>query len=345
MDISRFQYDLPAELIAEFPSEPRDASKLLIIDRQTGSLKHKKFYEIADILSSSDLLVVNDTKVFPAKLAGKKRPAGAALDILLLKRASGKDESLWEALVKPLKRVRRGTLITFEGGKLSGEVAEKLHDRVIIKFHFEGNFSEVMENTGEVPLPPYIKRKQIPEDKGWYGTVYAEKDGSIAAPTAGFHFTKELMATLKKKGVAMVALTLHVGWGTFKPVRKNDIRDHRLEPEFYSISKESAEIINKAKKKKNRIIAVGTTTTRVLETVAGKDGEVRPGEGYTDKFIYPGYEFRVIDGIITNFHLPRTTLLMLVCAFAGMDKTLRAYECAVEKRYRFYSYGDAMLVL
>ncbi len=344
MDIAKFDYNLPKSCIALSPVFPRDKSKLLLLNRNDGSIRDKTFHQIVNLLRKDDVLVVNDTRVFPARLIGKKKDTGAGIELLLLNQAKEKAGNVWEVLVKPAKRVREGTEVIFEEGLLRAEVTGKSNGKTFVGFKHSGDFDEILEKIGKVPLPPYIKRKEKKEDREWYQTVYSRKKGAVAAPTAGFHFTEKLLEDIRNKGIEIIPLTLHVGWGTFRPVREKDITKHNMESEFYELSKESAEKINRAKKNSRRVIAVGTTTTRVLETLGDSAGRVRAGSGYTDKFIYPGYKFRVINALITNFHLPKSTLLMLVCAFTGRGNILKAYEHALKHHYRFYSYGDAMFI-
>ena len=351
MNLSEFDFLLPVSLVASIPVSPRDHSRLLVLDRKNGSARDMIFNQLTDLLIDGDVLVVNNTRVIPARLDGQKRETGAKIELLLLKPYHGNHLSsdgysdTWEVLVRPYKRVKEGTEIIFGSGELTARICIKSNELVVADFEYKGNFKELLNKLGRIPLPPYIKRPLKEEDREWYQTVYAEKEGAVAAPTAGFHFTEELIERIRKKGVRFVPVTLHVGWGTFRPVRENDIIKHRMESEFYELSCESAEEINKAKKEHRRVIAVGTTTTRVLETAGSAKGMVKNGSGYTDIFIYPGYEFRVIDGLITNFHLPKSTLLMLVSAFAGRENIFRAYEYAVSNKYRFYSYGDAMFII
>jgi len=342
MDINDFDYHLNEELIAFFPAEPRDSSRLMVLSRSTGELEHKKFVDIKELLCESDVLVLNDTKVIPARLFGKKKETGGKIEVLLLKETQN---GLWEALIRPSKRLREGAEILFGDGKLNGKASGYSADgKILIRFDCDGKFHDVLFEIGHTPLPPYIKRQDKEEDKDWYQTVYAERDGAVASPTAGLHFTKELLEGIKQKGVEIIYVTLHTGWGTFRPVRENDVREHRMDEEYFELTEKAAETINRAKKEKRRIIAVGTTTVRVLETVAFPDGTVKPSSGCTGLFIYPGHEFKVIDALITNFHLPKSTLLLLVSAFAGRERILSAYGEAIRKKYRFYSYGDAMFI-
>lgn len=341
MQLSDFYYDLPQELIAQDPLLKRDNSRLMVLDREEGTIEHKHFYDVISYLKEGDCLVINDTKVIPARLIGEKEGTGAAIEVLLLKRL---DDCTWETLVKPGKKARVGARIIFGGGKLVGEVIDNVEEgNRIVRFEYEGIFEEILDELGQMPLPPYITHKL--EDKNRYQTVYAEHEGSAAAPTAGLHFTKELLEEIKAKGIKIAHVTLHVGLGTFRPVKEDNILDHHMHSEFYVIDEKAAETINETKKNGGRIIAVGTTSTRTLETVADENGMLRACSGWTDIFIYPGYKFKAIDGLITNFHLPESTLLMLVSALYSREKILEAYKVAVEERYRFFSFGDAMLIL
>ena len=339
MKTSDFDYELPEELIAQTPLKDRSSSRLMVLDKVTGNIEHKKFSDITDYLKAGDVLVINDTKVIPARLMGTKIDTGAVIELLLLK-DMGNDE--WECLSRPKKRLHVGTIIKFSD-ELSAEVTSLLDDGVThVKLLYKGILMEILDRLGEMPLPPYIHEKLKEKDR--YNTVYAKNIGSAAAPTAGLHFTKELLEELKEKGVIIANVTLHVGLGTFRPVEVDDINNHKMHSEFYQMSEETADILNKAKKESRRIIAVGTTSTRTLETIMGKYGEFRNCSGNTDIFIYPGYEFKAIDGLITNFHLPKSTLVMLVSALAGKDHILNAYKEAVKEKYRFFSFGDAMFI-
>ena len=339
MKTSDFDYELPEELIAQTPLKDRSSSRLMVLDKVTGNIEHKKFSDITDYLKAGDVLVINDTKVIPARLMGTKIDTGAVIELLLLK-DMGNDE--WECLSRPQKRLHVGTIIKFSD-ELSAEVTSLLDDGVThVKLLYKGILMEILDRLGEMPLPPYIHEKLKEKDR--YNTVYAKNIGSAAAPTAGLHFTKELLNALKEKGVIIANVTLHVGLGTFRPVEVDDINNHKMHSEFYQMSEETADILNKAKKESRRIIAVGTTSTRTLETIMGKYGEFRNCSGNTDIFIYPGYEFKAIDGLITNFHLPKSTLVMLVSALAGKDHILNAYKEAVKEKYRFFSFGDAMFI-
>ena len=340
MKTSDFYYDLPQELIAQDPLADRSSSRLMVLNRKDGSISHHIFKEIIDYLNPGDCLVINNTKVIPARLYGVKEDTGAHIELLLLKRKEG---DIWETLVKPGKKARKGTRIVFGDGRLKAEVVDVIEEgNRLVHFEYEGIFEEVLDALGEMPLPPYITHKL--EDKNRYQTVYAKYEGSAAAPTAGLHFTKELLADIQAKGVKIVNITLHVGLGTFRPVKVEDVTQHHMHSEFYMIDKEAADTINETKKNGGRIISVGTTSTRTLETVADENGYVRETSGWTQIFIYPGYHFKCIDALITNFHLPESTLLMLVSALASKDMILHAYEIAVKEKYRFFSFGDAMLI-
>lgn len=340
MKTSDFYYDLPEELIAQDPLADRSSSRLMILDRKTGDIQHKIFKNIIDELNPQDCLVINDTKVIPARLHGVKEGTGAHIEVLLLKR---KSDSVWETLVKPGKKARPGARISFGDGLLVGEVMEVVEEgNRLIRFEYEGIFEEILDRLGEMPLPPYISHKL--QDKNRYQTVYAKHEGSAAAPTAGLHFTEELLDAIQKKGVRIARVTLHVGLGTFRPVKVEDVANHHMHSEFYMISQEAADIINETKRQGGRVISVGTTSTRTLESVADDRGFVREASGWTEIFIYPGYQFKCIDALITNFHLPESTLLMLVSALAGKEYILNAYETAVKERYRFFSFGDAMFI-
>ncbi|MBO0460566.1 tRNA preQ1(34) S-adenosylmethionine ribosyltransferase-isomerase QueA [Enterococcus sp. DIV1298c] len=336
-----FDFELPEELIAQTPLKDRDHSRLLVVDRQTGELADKHFHEIIDELNPGDALVMNNTRVLPARLYGEKVETGAHLEVLLLTNTEG---DTWETLIKPAKRAKVGTEITFGDGRLKAVVKEELdHGGRIIEFAYEGIFLENLEALGEMPLPPYIKERL--EDPDRYQTVYAEENGSAAAPTAGLHFTTELLDEIKEKGVELVYLTLHVGLGTFRPVSVDKIEEHQMHSEFYRLTEEAAERLNQVRQNGGKIVAVGTTSIRTLETIGTKfDGEIKADSGWTDIFITPGYEFKVVEAFSTNFHLPKSTLVMLVSAFAGRELTLSAYQHAIDERYRFFSFGDAMFV-
>lgn len=336
-----FYFDLPEELIAQDPLEDRSSSRLLVLDKETGETSHHIFKEIVDYLNPGDCLVINDTKVIPARLIGAREGTGAKIEVLLLKR---KENNVWETLVKPGKKARPGTRIVFGEGLLVGEVIDVVEEgNRLIKFEYEGIFEEILDQLGEMPLPPYITHKL--KDKNRYQTVYAKNEGSAAAPTAGLHFTKELLEKVKEKGVNIAHVTLHVGLGTFRPVKVDDVESHHMHSEFYIVEEDQAKLINDTKKAGKRVISVGTTSCRTLESATGEDGILRSGSGWTEIFIYPGYKFKMIDGLITNFHLPESTLLMLVSALAGKENIMRAYETAVQERYRFFSFGDAMIII
>lgn len=340
MKTSDFYYELPQELIAQDPLEDRSASRLLHLDKTTGQWKHDTFRNIVDYLHPGDCLVINDTKVIPARLYGHKADTGALIEILLLKR---RENDIWETLVKPGKKARPGAQILFGDGILKGTVLDVVEEgNRLIQFSYEGIFEEILDRLGEMPLPPYITQKL--KDKNRYQTVYAKNEGSAAAPTAGLHFTQELLAQVEAMGVKIAHVTLHVGLGTFRPVKVEDVQNHHMHSEFYVVEESQAEIINGTKKAGGRVISVGTTSCRTLEAATGEDGVLRAGSGWTDIFIYPGYRFKMIDGLITNFHLPESTLLMLVSALAGKGHILAAYEEAVKERYRFFSFGDAMMI-
>lgn len=340
MDLKDFNYDLPEELIAQDPLEDRSSSRLMVLHKDTGRIEHKIFRDIIDYLNPGDCLVINDTKVIPARLMGIKEDTGAAIEVLLLKRNA---DDVWECLVKPGKKARTGARIVFGEGLLVGEIVDVIEDgNRMIKFHYEGIFEEILDKLGQMPLPPYITHKL--QDKNRYQTVYARNEGSAAAPTAGLHFTKELLERIKEKGVNVVSITLHVGLGTFRPVKVDKIEEHHMHTETFNISKEAADTINRARAAGGRVIAVGTTSCRTLESAAADDGTIPARSGDTDIFIYPGYKFKAIDCLITNFHLPESTLIMLVSALAGRDNIMNAYETAVKERYRFFSFGDAMFI-
>lgn len=341
MKTSDFDYELPEELIAQHPAAQRDHSRLLVMNKYTGATEHRVFKDIVEYLHAGDVLVLNNTKVIPARIFGIKEGGTAKIEVLLLKR----DETLpntWEVLVHPGKRAKVGTVIDFGEGKLKAEVIDNTSAGRKVTFHFDGIFEEVLEELGTMPLPPYI-HEQL-EDQNRYQTVYAKIDGSAAAPTAGLHFTEALLDELRRKGVEIEEVLLHVGLGTFKPVSEEEIEDHEMHSEYYEISEETAERINRAKKEGRRIISVGTTSTRALESAASDDGQLIPGSGWTQIFIYPGYRWKIVDGLITNFHLPKSTLMMLVSALSKRELILAAYNEAVAQRYRFFSFGDAMFI-
>ena len=340
MKVSDFDYYLPEELIAQTPLEKRDESRLLVLDKKTGEIEHKHFFDIIDYLNKGDTLVLNDTKVLPARLIGVKEETNAVIEILLLKNLEG---DKWECLVKPARRIKKGTIVSFGDGKLKAKCCGVFDEGIR---HFEliysGILLEILEELGTMPLPPYIHEKL--EDQSRYQTVYAKEVGSAAAPTAGLHFTQELLDKIKAKGINIVYVTLHVGLGTFRPVAVEKVEEHEMHSEFYTMSSEVAEILNNTRKTGGRIISVGTTSTRTLETIMGLYGEFRGCSGWTNIFIYPGYKFKGIDSLITNFHLPKSTLVMLVSTLAGRENILNAYKVAVEKKYRFFSFGDAMFI-
>ena len=336
-----FYFDLPEELIAQDPLEDRSSSRLLVLDKKTGATSHHIFREIKDYLKPGDCLVINDTKVIPARLIGEKEGTGGKVEVLLLKR---KGNDVWETLVKPGKKMKPGARVSFGDGLLKGEVLEVVEEgNRLIHFEYEGIFEEILDQLGEMPLPPYITHKL--QDKNRYQTVYAKHEGSAAAPTAGLHFTPELLAAIEAKGIRIARVTLHVGLGTFRPVKVEDVTQHHMHSEYYQVTQEAADIINDTKKRGGRVIAVGTTSTRTLESVADEDGTMYAAGGWTEIFIYPGYKFKCIDALITNFHLPESTLLMLVSALAGKEHIMHAYETAVQERYRFFSFGDAMMIV
>lgn len=340
MKTSDFYYDLPKDLIAQTPVEPRDSSRLLVLGRESGNIQHKHFYDIIDFLVPGDLLVVNDSRVLPARIYGIKNETGAKVEFLLLKQISG---NRWETLCKPGKRAKQGSKFTFGNGLLSATVAKVKSDgNRVVDFDSGENFFAALDKIGQMPLPPYITEEL--KDKERYQTVYSNELGSAAAPTAGLHFTKELLQKIADKGVNIAYVTLHVGLGTFRPVKVDDVTKHKMHSEHYEIPKKTADLINKTKKNGGRIIAVGTTSCRTLESVASLYGEIKPCDGFTDIFIYPGYKFKVLDGLITNFHLPESTLIMLVAAFSGYDNIMNAYKVAVEEKYRFFTFGDAMFI-
>ena len=340
MNVKDYDYDLPEELIAQGPLEDRSSSRLMVLDRQTGDVEHRHFTDILEYLHPGDCLVINNTKVIPARLFGVKEDTQAKIEVLLLKR---KENDIWETLVKPGKKAKPGTKLVFGDGLLTAEVVDVVEEgNRLIQFHYDGIFEEILDQLGQMPLPPYITHQL--KDKNRYQTVYAKYDGSAAAPTAGLHFTKELLQKVKDMGVDIAEVTLHVGLGTFRPVKVENVLDHHMHSEFYMVSQEAADKINRAKESGHRVIAVGTTSTRTLEAAADENGRLHETSGWTEIFIYPGYQFKVIDALITNFHLPQSTLVMLVSALAGREHVLHAYEIAVKERYRFFSFGDAMLI-
>lgn len=341
MKTSDFYYDLPEELIAQDPLENRSDSRLMVLDKETGAVSHHVFREIVDYLNPGDCLVINDTKVIPARLIGEREGTGAKIEVLLLKRKTG---DVWETLVKPGRKAKPGTRIQFGGGLLVGEVMDIVDEgNRLIRFEFEGIFEEILDQLGQMPLPPYITHQL--KDKDRYNTVYATHSGSAAAPTAGLHFTPELLKTIEEKGIDIARVTLHVGLGTFRPVKVDDVENHHMHSEFYMIDEDAAEKINSAKENGKRVICVGTTSCRTIESAADENGRLKPCSGWTEIFIYPGYQFKILDCLITNFHLPESTLIMLVSALAGKENVLAAYEEAVKERYRFFSFGDAMFIV
>ena len=340
MDVKDFDYDLPKELIAQDPLLDRSSSRLMVLDKDTGAIEHKHFYNIIDYLNPGDCLVINDTKVIPARLFGVKEDTGAQIEVLLLVR---KDTYTWECLVRPGKKCKVGTVISFGEGLLKGTVIDIVDEgNRIIKFDFDGIWEELLDKLGQMPLPPYITHTL--KDKTRYNTVYAEHDGSAAAPTAGLHFTKELLENIEKKGIKIAHVTLHVGLGTFRPVKESDVLKHHMHSEYYIVSREAADMINAAKAAGGRVICVGTTSCRTIESAADENGILKPQSGWTQIFIYPSYRFKILDALITNFHLPQSTLIMLVSALAGRENILNAYSEAVKDEYRFFSFGDAMFI-
>lgn len=339
MDLKDYYYDLPEEYIAQTPLAQRDSSKLLMLNKQTGEVKHEIFHNIINYLNKGDCLVLNDSRVLPARLLGVREDTGSPMEFLLLSR---KEQDVWEVIVRPGKRAKPGRRFVF-GNELKAEVLDIVNDgNRLVRFEYEGLFENVLDRLGEMPLPPYITEKL--QDRERYQTVYSKNDGSAAAPTAGLHFTKELLAEIENKGVNIAYVTLHVGLGTFRPVKVDVIEEHKMHSEFYELDEKNAEIINNTRKNGGKIIAVGTTSTRTLETIAKDDGTVEPSTGWTDIFIYPPYKFKAVDKLITNFHLPESTLLMLVSSLAGRENILNAYKIAIEQDYRFFSFGDAMFI-
>nr|UWI49400.1 tRNA preQ1(34) S-adenosylmethionine ribosyltransferase-isomerase QueA [Clostridioides difficile] len=340
MKTSDFKFDLPQELIAQVPIEDRASSRLMVLDKETGEIEHKVFRDVIEYLNPGDCLVLNNTRVIPARLIGEKLETGGKIEFLLLKRT---EEDTWQALVKPGKRAKVGTKFSFGNGKLIGEVVDLSDEGSrIIKFHYDGIFEEILDELGNMPLPPYITARL--EEKERYQTVYSKHNGSAAAPTAGLHFTEELLNEIKEKGVDIAFITLHVGLGTFRPVKVDDVLNHKMHSEYYMVSQEAADKINKAKESGNNIVCVGTTSCRTIESACDEDGKMKETSGWTDIFIYPSYKFKVLDRLITNFHLPESTLIMLVSAICGKENVLNAYNEAVKERYRFFSFGDAMII-
>ncbi|MFV0464932.1 MAG: tRNA preQ1(34) S-adenosylmethionine ribosyltransferase-isomerase QueA [Lachnospiraceae bacterium] len=340
MELSDFYYDLPEELIAQDPLEDRSSSRLMVLGAKSGQIEHKHFKDITSFLRKGDCIVLNNTKVIPARLFGQRMDTGGAIELLLLRRT---ENDIWETLVKPGKKAKIGSKITFGDGRLTCEVINVLEEgNRLIKFYYDGIFEEILDELGQVPLPPYITHSLA--DKNRYQTVYAKYEGSAAAPTAGLHFTAELLKKIREQGIEIVEITLHVGLGTFRPVKEKDILNHHMHSEFFQITRETAETVNRVKENGGRVIAVGTTSTRTMESAADSNGKLMEKSGWTDIFIYPGYEFKIIDGLITNFHLPESTLVMLVSALADRESVLSAYQVAVDEKYRFFSFGDAMLI-
>lgn len=341
MELKDFYYDLPDELIAQEPISNRDKSRLLVLDKISGEIKHRSFRDITEYLRAGDCLVLNNTRVIPARLFGVKKDSLGSIEFLLLNR---KETDIWEVMLRPGKKAKPGARFIFGNGELEGEILEILEGgNRLVRFHYQGIFEELLDRLGNIPLPPYIKKRL--EDKERYQTVYSRHEGSAAAPTAGLHFTKELLLELEAKGIKMAYVTLHVGLGTFRPVKVDNIEEHRMHSEYYELKAESAEIINRTKEEGGRVICVGTTSTRTLESIMQKKGRLQEDSGWTEIFIYPGYDFLSTDGLITNFHLPESTLLMLVSALAGRENIMHAYQEAVSERYRFFSFGDAMLII
>lgn len=341
MNVKDFYFDLPQELIAQDPLEDRASSRLLVLDRETGEVTHRKFRDILGYLNPGDCLVINDTKVIPARLIGSREGTNAKIEVLLLKR---RENDIWETLVKPGKKAKPGTVICFGDGLLKGTVIDVVEEgNRLIQFSYDGIFEEILDRLGQMPLPPYITHQL--QDKNRYQTVYAKHEGSAAAPTAGLHFTKELLQEIEDKGVKLAHVTLHVGLGTFRPVKVENVLDHHMHSEFYMVEESEAEKINQTKRDGGRVICVGTTSCRTIESASDENGILKAGSGWTDIFIYPGYQFKILDCLITNFHLPESTLVMLVSALAGREHVLAAYEEAVKERYRFFSFGDAMLII
>jgi len=342
MRLSDFKYPLPEKLIAQYPAPRRDHARLMVLDRATQTTEDRIFYEIVDYLNPGDCLVVNDTKVFPARLMGTKDKTDAKVEVFLLREL---EDTLWEVLVKPARKVRVGNRLTIAKDLFCDVIDNTVSGGRIVRFNYNGDFYDKIEKIGKCPLPPYVKREPEPLDKERYQTIFARVRGAVAAPTAGLHFTKELSEKIQKRGVKLAAITLHVGLGSFRPVQVEDLSRHKMDSEYFEVPEDTARMINGAMREGGRVIAVGTTVVRALETAVTSDGLAKPAAGWTDKFIYPPYEFKIVDGLVTNFHLPGSTLLMLVCAFAGRDFVFKAYRRAIKEKYRFYSYGDAMLIL
>lgn len=340
MNLKDFTYNLPEELIAQEPLKNREMSRLMVLDKETGNIEHRVFKDLLEYLKSGDCLVLNDTRVIPARLYGEKEGSGGKIEFVLLKRIS---TDVWEVILRPGKKAKPGARFVFGNGELKAEILEVVEEgNRLVRFEYEGVFEQILDKVGNMPLPPYITKRL--EDKERYQTVYSKNEGSAAAPTAGLHFTKELLAQIQEKGIKVCYVTLHVGLGTFRPVKIENVEEHKMHSEYYDISQDTCNIINQTRKSGGRVFAVGTTSCRVLETAALPDGEIKPSSGWTDIFIYPGYSFKLVEGLITNFHLPESTLIMLVSALAGQESTLLAYNCAVTQKYRFFSFGDAMLI-
>jgi S-adenosylmethionine:tRNA ribosyltransferase-isomerase len=337
-----FNYELPQELIAQYPLTERDTCRLMVVDRESGQLRHQKFPDVISWMNAGDCLVLNDTRVFPARLFGKKDRTGANVEVFLLRNLEG---NLWEVLVKPARKIRIGNKIMFDEELYCDVVDNTLSGGRIVEFNSNGNIFQVLDKIGNMPLPPYIKRLPEKVDSEYYQTVYAKRPGAVAAPTAGLHFTDSVLNQIEEKGIRITNLTLHIGLGTFRPVKVEDISRHKMDSEFYEVNADTARVINETRDNNGSVIAVGTTTVRVLETLADHHGFIRPAKGWTDKFIYPPFEFKVVDKLITNFHLPGSTLLMLVSAFSSLDLIKSAYQQAIEERYRFFSYGDSMIII
>jgi S-adenosylmethionine:tRNA ribosyltransferase-isomerase len=343
LSLKDFDYPLPKELIAYYPAQERDKCRLLVLDRNSGRMEHKLFYQVIDYMEEGDGLVINQTKVFPARVFGINQESHKKIEIFFLRKV---DDKLWEVLIKPAKKNPEGAVVSFTKDRYNCKILERTPSgSFLAQVDYTGDFFEILEKIGKTPLPPYIKRDSEPGDKNMYQTIYAKETGAVAAPTAGLHFTGELLKKIEDKGINLIPITLHVGWDSFRPVRVDDPREHRLESEYFIINPEEAETLNRIKRNGKKIIAVGTTSVRALETAAAEDGEVKPQSGWTKKFIYPPYRFKIVDALITNFHLPRSTLLLLVSAFASQELILKAYQEAVRQEYHFYSYGDAMLII
>jgi S-adenosylmethionine:tRNA ribosyltransferase-isomerase len=342
MRLSDFKFNLPEKLIAQYPTEPRDHCRLMVLHRATQKIEEGIFRDVLKYLDEGDVLVVNETKVFPARLMGTKDKTDAEVEIFLLREL---EKDLWEVLVKPARKVRVGNKLRVGNELIADVIDNTVSGGRVVRFRYQGDFNEIVDRLGQTPLPPYIEREPEPKDREWYQTVYARVRGAVAAPTAGLHFTEELLEEVKQKGVRIAPILLHVGLGTFRPVMVEDLSRHKMDSEYYEISEEAAQTINESKRAGKKVVAVGTSVVRTLETSVTSEGWVKPGSGWTDKFIYPPYEFKVVNALITNFHLPASTLLMMVCAFGGYDFVMKAYRKAIRDKYRFYSYGDAMLIL